>query len=343
MSGNRTYRWEGFVFNLLCGLAYVLLGPVLVETASLAVDGKIEGENESAVWLGSLIILVSLLEIYAFPVKMRYIREAIRANGDDGASGFVLWMFHTVVSVILVFVVFATFGVPMRPEKESEPSALMMGAFFIVVIKELGFLLCLIIPGEGPPDPAYARPSRREKIVDLILLAYALVVHCVVWGTISRMELQRGEPVMFVVNSDRRLVRFSHALSSSADSLLDRRDGGSKNLAGLAAPWRIHPRGACAGLVGDCLTGSDGRVDENRSRELFGKEIDCPWNGIGRGGTFSVQLFSTSVLPLPRPPSTRPTARRLPVECDLGCGHPPHLCIWQNPPQSLPGRPAMHV
>lgn len=200
MPGNRTYQWEGFVFNLFCGLAYVLLGPVLVETASLAVDGKLEDENRSAVWLGVLIILVSLLEIYAFPIKMRYIREAIREKGDDRASGFVLWMFHTVVSIILVFVVSATFGGPLMAGKESEPSTWMMVAFFVVVIKELGLLSCLFIPGEGPPNPAYARPSLREKVVDLILIAYALVVHCVVWGTISRMELQWGDPVMFVVN-----------------------------------------------------------------------------------------------------------------------------------------------
>lgn len=197
---NRIYQWEGIVFNLLCALAYVLLGPTLVETASLAVDGKLEEENRSAAWLGFLIILVSLLEIYAFPIKMRYIREAIREHGDDGASGFVLWMFHAVVSIILVFVVSATFGQPVISGQESEPSAWVMVTFFVVVIKELGLLLCLFVPAGGSPEPAYARPNRREKVVDLILLGYAFVVHCVVWGTISRMDLQPGEPVMFVVN-----------------------------------------------------------------------------------------------------------------------------------------------
>lgn len=196
----RTYRWEGFVFNVICAVYFLTLAPKVVDAGDFAMRGG----PGTVVWLGILLITISLLEIYAFPTKMRFVREAAGEQGDQPGNGFWLWMFHCVISVILLFLIAGSFGVRIEGEDSEMPG--WLGALIpVVVIKELIFLGFVFSMKEKKedrkPDPRYRRPSGKEWLVDLILVCYACIVWSATWGAITEgMSMEREDPVMFVVN-----------------------------------------------------------------------------------------------------------------------------------------------
>lgn len=199
----RTYRWEGTLFNFLCAVYFVVAAPHVVTAA----DAAMRDPEARPIWLGILIVVISLAEIYAFPVKMRFVNEAIRDQGDAAGRAFYLWMFHAVISVILVFLVAGCFGVKAAELEDSEMPWWLVALLPVTVIKELVFLGFLWGGGEGEegkrraPNPSYTRPSPREWIADAILVVYACVAYSATWSAITKgMDLERGNPVMFVVN-----------------------------------------------------------------------------------------------------------------------------------------------
>lgn len=196
-STDRAYRWEGFAFNGLCAVYFLTLGPIVTEAGFAAMHE----EETRVIWLGVLLIAIMLVEIYAFPKKMRYVRQAVQEHGDSMGAGFLLWMFHAVISIILLFLVAGCFGVKI--EEDSELPGWMMVAIPVTVIKELGFLMCLIIGrgDEEEKDVRYNRPNRKEWVLDLILIAYACIAYSVTWSVITKnVSMERDNPVMFGVN-----------------------------------------------------------------------------------------------------------------------------------------------
>ncbi|MEM9015679.1 MAG: hypothetical protein AAGC68_01600 [Verrucomicrobiota bacterium] len=194
-----TYRWEGVAFNLACALYFLTLAPTVVDAASAAMRDP----EARVIWSGVLLIAIVLAELWAFPVKMRFVNEAIRDNGDAAGKAFYLWIFHLLVSVILIFMIAGSFGVKLS-EGESDDLPWWITALMpVVVIKELAFFgfLCVTPEKEAPENPKYTRPKVKEWIADVILLAYACVAYSVTWSPIARgMDLDRENPVMFVVN-----------------------------------------------------------------------------------------------------------------------------------------------
>lgn len=199
-AGSWTYRWEGFVFNAVCGLYFIFLAPFVVDAAGIAMrdpEGKV-------IWLGILLIAISLGEVYAFPTKMRFVNRAIRDRGDFGGKALYLWLFHAVISIIILFVIAGSFGIKVTGAEDGPPMpGWLAGMMVVVVIKELVFLGFLWSGSEpdGAPNPKYVRPSFREWIANTILLAYASVAYSATWSTITKgLDLEWGNPVMFVVN-----------------------------------------------------------------------------------------------------------------------------------------------
>ncbi|MAS91777.1 MAG: hypothetical protein CMO55_01170 [Verrucomicrobiales bacterium] len=199
---DRTYQWEGLVFNLLCGVYFLTLGPVVTNAAYSA----IHAEAWNSVWLGFIIIAIILLEIYAFPKKMRYVRHAARAHGDDLGTGFWMWMFHAVISIILLFTMAGCFGVTITEGSEADLPWWLMVAIPVTVIKELGFMMCLLVGKDDEEDNAeerekYKRPNRKEWVLDLILIFYACIGYSATWAALTKnMAMERDNTVMFVVN-----------------------------------------------------------------------------------------------------------------------------------------------
>lgn len=195
----RTYRWEGFVFNVVCALYFVFLAPIIVDAANLAMRDP----EAKVIWLGVLLALISLAEVWALPVKLRFVNQAVRDNGGAAGKAFYLWMFHTVISVILLFLVAGSFGVKITGDDSDSLPWWLSALIFVTVIKELVFLgfLWSGSDGEAVVNPKYARPKKREWIADAILVVYACVAYSATWSTITRgMGLEPEDPVMFVVN-----------------------------------------------------------------------------------------------------------------------------------------------
>ncbi len=200
-AGARIYRWEGGLFNVLCAIYFITLGPRVVEAA----DHAIRVPGSKVIWLGILIIGISAAEIYAFPAKLRYVREAARGFGDTIGAGFLLWMFHAVISIILIFLSASAFGVTISDSSEAGMPWWLSLLIPVVVIKELVFLGFLMWDKEDTAapsaDPRYRRPNRREWLLDLILLGYACVAYSATWGMITNnLSMERENPVMFIVN-----------------------------------------------------------------------------------------------------------------------------------------------
>jgi hypothetical protein len=154
-------------------------------------------------WLGVAIILISFLEMYAFPKKMKYVHYAIKSHGGEAPMGFMLWMFHAMISLILMMMTYSAFGSHISPDEsgESQMSPWMGAVFFMTVIKELYLLFCMMGMNDGLPPDEYARPNKREWVLDLILMAYACIVYSVTWETISYgMDMEQHDTPMFILN-----------------------------------------------------------------------------------------------------------------------------------------------
>ncbi|MEC5126815.1 hypothetical protein VSU19_08645 [Verrucomicrobiales bacterium BCK34] len=207
-AGIQIYRWEGGLFNALCAIYFLTLGPLVVEAA----DKAMRVPDSRVHWLGFLIIGISLAEVYAFPAKLRFVRTAAREYGDSTGAGFILWMFHAVISIILLFLAAGAFGVKISESSGSEMPTWLALLFPVIVIKELVFLGFLMwdksdtgesTKSEPEPeaDARYERPNRREWLLDLILLSYACIAYSATWGAITiNLSLEKENPVMLVVN-----------------------------------------------------------------------------------------------------------------------------------------------
>lgn len=203
-AGIQIYRWEGGLFNALCAIYFVTLGPLVVEAA----DETMRVADSKVYWLGFLIIGISLAEVYAFPAKLRFVRAAAREYGDSIGAGFILWMFHAVISIILLFLAAGAFGVEISESSGSEMPSWLSLLIPLIVIKELVFLGFLMWDkndsgesAEPERDARYERPKKREWIIDLILLSYACIAYSATWGAITmNLSLERENPAMFVVN-----------------------------------------------------------------------------------------------------------------------------------------------
>jgi hypothetical protein len=193
------YSWEGGVFNLICALYFAFLSPYVLE-ASIR---NFEKGPTQIHWLGFALIIISILEVYAFPKKMKYVHKAIMDHGGHAVSVFYLWMLHAVISIIILFMIVESFGYEIVSEtgQDSMPwwmSILLPG----VVLKEL-YLLFTIIGTHDETDAleAYDRPNNKEWILDLILLSYACLAYTVTWETITnKMQLKDEVLLMYVVN-----------------------------------------------------------------------------------------------------------------------------------------------
>jgi hypothetical protein len=196
----RIYRWEGLAFNAACAVYFVTLAPIIVAAANTAMRDP----ERTVAWFGALVIGISLAEIYAFPVKMRFVREAAREQGDEMGAGFLLWMFHAVISIILLFLAAGAFGFPVEGAGESDMPWWLAALIPVVVIKELVFLGFLFHGGGADSrgaDLRYQRPNRREWLADLILVVYACVAYSATWSAITTgISMEKDNPVMFIVN-----------------------------------------------------------------------------------------------------------------------------------------------
>ncbi len=191
------FNWEGWIFNLLAGI-YFLFFSTMVRDISIT---NFKGEEDVFMpWFGFVLIAISILEIYAFPKKMKYVHLAIQERGGNSGSGFLLWMFHAVISILLVMMALQSFGYDISPENDSTPWWMML-LLFATVIKELFFLFFIWGIEENISKKKYKRPNKKEWILDLILLAYMCIAYSVTWETITyNTPMEKDNLVMYILN-----------------------------------------------------------------------------------------------------------------------------------------------
>lgn len=192
------YQWEGALFNLICALYFFLLAPLVMEASAR----NFEKGPAFIPWLGVALIIISLLEIYAFPRKMKYVHKAVQEEGKTVNSGFTLWMFHAVISIIILFMSVEAFGYEIAGENGENTMPWWMAILIpAVVIKELYLLFTII--GVDPEEnlDAYQRPNKKEWKLDLILILYACLAYTVTWQTITQnMDMEKHNLPMYIMN-----------------------------------------------------------------------------------------------------------------------------------------------
>lgn len=191
------FSWEGLIFNLISAFYFIFISPLVLNISTESL--KTEGTYYPI--LGVIVLIISILEIYAFPVKMKYVHRSIIKHKKEIGNGFVLWMFHIVISIASTFLIFELFGYTTVGDN-FEMTWWMSLTLFIVIIKELFFLFFMIgIHDEKSTLKKYKRPNKKEWKIDLILLVYACLIYTITWETISsNTEMNKDNLSMYIMN-----------------------------------------------------------------------------------------------------------------------------------------------
>jgi len=125
-------------------------------------------------FLGAILIAAIFGEFTAFVLKARYGPE----TSSEGPGIFLLWMFHTVVSVIMTIIAMGAFGINFDNHRAD---ALLSAALFASVIKEIAILV-IIIGGIGK-----RRSSKLKNLLaDMLFLLFYSLAFTTVIGNILK-------------------------------------------------------------------------------------------------------------------------------------------------------------
>lgn len=189
----------GWVFNIICVFYFIFLSPIILNASVQNINNK-----ESFIpWLGITIIILSVLEVYAFPKKMKFVHHAVLSQGRKIKSVLVLWMFHALVSIVIFMMSLSAFGYEMPNKDNDKEFDWWVGIlFFVIVIKEL-YLLASLIGGNNEDkelEKKYSRPNNKEWFIDIILLAYACISYTICWETmVQNMDTSEQNIIMQIV------------------------------------------------------------------------------------------------------------------------------------------------
>ncbi len=180
------------IFNILSALYFAFLSPIILKISVVTV----KSERVFLPWFGVSLIIISVLEIYAFPKKIKYVRKAVKDRGGKFINGIILWLFHTLISIGIVLAIFKSFGM-----NTTKPDIFMSLLLFVVIIKELVLLFFMMIDYEDVTLEKFKRPNNKEWIIDVILFAYACLAYTVTWQTIaSDINMQKQNTGMYLLN-----------------------------------------------------------------------------------------------------------------------------------------------
>lgn len=186
----------GMLFNVLSAAYFAFLSPLIVKASLESIHGK----NSFIPWLGIALIIISVLEVYAFPKKMKYVQKSINVNkSESGINSMILWFLHMVVSIVIFFMTLSAFGYNIDELGDNTWFALVI---FAIVIKELYLLISIMgLDDKNENLTKYKRPNKKEWILDLILLIYAWLAYTVTWGSISANgNMDKDNVPMYIVN-----------------------------------------------------------------------------------------------------------------------------------------------
>lgn len=150
---------------------------------------------------GAFLLFLQIAEIVALKWKSDAVFHRIRSISASEASGygiFLLWIFHTAVSVLLGLNASQSFGMDINSDDNWA-----VGLLFVIVIKEL-FLLAFLIDLKEITEIRPAVPVWKETIADVILLVFNAVAYTIIWEYLafdpesSLVPLRSNMPLFFV-------------------------------------------------------------------------------------------------------------------------------------------------
>ncbi len=147
---------------------YLFYDPVL------EISSDILHEGARHPLLGSILFLAVIGEFVAFVLKARH-GDVTRS---DSSGIFLLWMFHTVVSVLMTIIAMGSFGITFD---EGSGWMILAGVLFATVIKELLILFILIGAGE-----AKKKSHLKSFLADCLFLVFYSLAFTVVIGNTLR-------------------------------------------------------------------------------------------------------------------------------------------------------------
>jgi len=210
----------GLGFDLACALYFVTLGPFVAATS----HAVMREQSPPVPWLGLLLLALVVAETWALPKKMALVRSVLTEEEAKSGFVFILWILHSGVAVIVLFLALGSFGWSISGVTDSESPSWIALTIPGIVIKEL-YLLSMIFNWGGkssesgseapePPDPnglrevapsaarsvavvpgtpepaeagaPGANPCSREPVLDGILLLNACVLFSATWGAFFR-------------------------------------------------------------------------------------------------------------------------------------------------------------
>ena len=185
-----------FIYSILSSLYFALAAPYFAEKTINAYNGN------PTVFIGILLIIFVFLEYYAFPKKMKLVKQRVGAVKENlETNAMVLWFFHATISAYAIFMISKTFDINIYDEKNNV-SLWIIVIIIAVFIKEIA-LLMPIISDERLTKKEYKKLLSNENLFDIILLMYSWLTYTILWTLISKIgdtDMHKDNIGLYLIN-----------------------------------------------------------------------------------------------------------------------------------------------
>jgi MFS family permease len=192
-----SYPWRGLMFNIFAVIYFLLLAP-LIEKISLQ---KFTGEKAFFPVIGLILIVLSAMEVYAFPKKINLIKKLFKDTKEEiGDSTMILWIFHLTISVVALLIILSSFGYNI--DNKTNTPFLIIFLIFMVIIKEIYFLM-IIIDDNTISKNTYRKLKEKEWIYDIVLVVYSWFAFSIMWTAVSKTgdnDMHRENTGIYILN-----------------------------------------------------------------------------------------------------------------------------------------------
>ncbi|MAT43964.1 MAG: hypothetical protein CL609_16640 [Anaerolineaceae bacterium] len=183
---------RGLLFNLFFFVYLLTLQPIVLRRV-----GRVLERGQDDIWLGILIVFVSIFETAGIFWKTPAVALRLRTDTDRNQKGnigfgfiFLVWIFHTVISVSLMMIALNAFDA-WKVDQNQEISGWVIGLLFLIIIKEL-ILLFYWMDQFGSAKPAnllseekQQKIFHRELIGEIALFLFGIVAFTSNWEFIA--------------------------------------------------------------------------------------------------------------------------------------------------------------
>ena len=189
------------VFNNFLMLLNFLFISFMAPLISDSFTHLLKDTHNQDIKLGSLIILISLLETFAFFTKLQYVKKRLQKEKIKQRENnylFFLWIGHFSVSLATFFLIGRAFHIDIINSKSWIYALLIM----LIAIKEIAILWQLIDLKEITKSSHIKTPKLAEGIADIILMLFLWIVYTLYRNSLllGNNNLSRDNTTEFIFN-----------------------------------------------------------------------------------------------------------------------------------------------